>query len=122
MRFVTKAEMRPHACAVYPHLGSQQQEGYFDTGSNMPGPGVWINHIYVSVVAVKDMARKLNWISDTEAGELRAQIHQLEQERDEAIARADAAEAVVDAIDVIESEAFRARKKRGPKPREVING
>ena len=75
--------------------------------------------MYVSVVAVKDMARELGWISDLEAGQLKAEIHRLEQERDEALERADAAEAVVDAIDVIESREFKARKKPG-KPRVKV--
>lgn len=120
MRIVAKAQMRPQHCAVFPQLGSAQRDGYFDTGTDLPGPGVWVHRVYVSVVAVREMARKLDWISDEEAGQLRAEIGQLQAALAEATERADAAEAVVDAIDVIESREFKARKRPGRKPEKAV--
>lgn len=121
MRIVAKAQQRPNCCCVFPHIGSAQPEGYFQTGSTLPGPGAWDHEVYVSVVAVKEMARELGWISDPEAGVLRDEIAQLQSDLAEVTERADAAEAVVDAIDVIESAEFKARKRAGrPKPKEAV--
>lgn len=113
MNIVAKTHLRPHHCAVFPQLGSTQRDGYFDTGTDLQGPGVFLHRVYVSVVAVREMARKLGWISDVEADALRSEIRELQGQVSEALERADAAEAVVDSIDVIESAAFRARRKPG---------
>jgi hypothetical protein len=35
MRVVPSALVRPHHCAVYPQLGSNHPDGYFDTGNDL---------------------------------------------------------------------------------------
>lgn len=117
MFFVERAKLSPHHCAVFPHLGQAHRDGYFDTGIDLPGPGLpphnKLHRIYASVAAVGEMARKLDWIPPEEVEVLRAEVRDLQGQLSEALERADAAEAVVDSIDVIESAAFRARRKPG---------
>lgn len=116
MRIVPKAVGRPHVCAVYPHIGGDHPRGYFDTGNELVG---FDPHIYVSVVAAEHMASDLGWVEPAVQDDLQQQISELAQELARETARADAAEAKLQAIDVLESEGFRARKKAGrPKKQE----
>lgn len=119
---VERAKLSPHHCAVFPHLGQAHRDGYFDSGIDLPGPGLpphnALHRMYVSVVAVKELARKLDWIPPEEVEVLRQEVRDLQGQLVEALERADAAEAVVDSIDVIESAAFRARKRPGRKAQE----
>ena len=110
MRFVERADIRPHRCAVVPTIAGDHPDGYFDTGSEMPG---FDNHIYVSVVAVREMARKLNWVSPETYQEALDQIDALERELAQANAELRETQHFMDAIDVIESRDFRARRKPG---------
>lgn len=90
MRVVAHAAIRPHRCAVIPFIGnSNTAEGFIDTGYDLPG---WDPHVYVSVQAVKEMARLIGWgprLTNPELGRLRARVAELEAQvtaRDEQIA------------------------------------
>lgn len=110
MRFCEKAPIRPHHCAVIPHLGANHPDGYIDSGNEITAIDP---HIYVSVVAVREMARVIGDPSREEHADALARIERLEQELEatkNALAEADR---LVEAIDVIESRDFRARKKPG---------
>lgn len=113
MRIVPRAAGRPHVCAVFPHIGGDHPRGYFETGNTLTAIDP---KIYVSVVAAEHMARDLGFIdAETHQGvldELAAARAELEQ----AEARIGDLEAVIDAIDTIESADFRARRKAGRKP------
>lgn len=114
-RIVPTADIRPHHCVVFPQLGSSHRDGYFDTGNEI----VAIDpHAYVSVHAVKVLAAELGWIGPDQIAEKDDRIAQLEAEVAQETARADKAEAIIQAVDVIESADFRARKKAGRKPVE----
>jgi hypothetical protein len=59
MRWVAHAAIRPHRCAVIPFVGnSNASGGFIDTGMTLPG---WDPHVYISVEAVKEMARMIGW-------------------------------------------------------------
>lgn len=114
MRIVPKAVARPNQCAVFPHVGSEHPKGYFDTGNTL----VSIDpYLYVSVVAVEHMARDLGWVEPGDVAVLEGRVAELEADLAGLAARADAAEAKLAAIDVIESEGFRARRKAGRPPK-----
>lgn len=105
-------------CVVFPHLGTRQAEGYFETESwidppaGLEGRGLE-RRVNVSVVAVKEYARHLKWISPDEAQEQRQHIASLVREAGDLRAELAEVQRKLDAIDVIESADFRARRKPG---------
>jgi ABC-type Zn uptake system ZnuABC Zn-binding protein ZnuA len=107
--------VRPHHCAVFPQLGANHKEGYFDTGNDLNAIDP---HVYVSVVAVKEMAKQLGYVPPEDHSVALAQrdaalsrIETLEQELQEK-------QQVIAAVHVIKSAGFVAEKKRGPKPKQ----
>lgn len=89
MRFVTQATIRPHRCAVIPFIGSTHAKGFIDTGAEM-GVGNFREHVYVSIVAVEEMARMIRWCSPAERRSLEItrddalkQLQRMREERDE---------------------------------------
>lgn len=112
MRFVEQAAIRPHHCAVFPHIGSNHREGFFDTGSELPG---FDNHVYVSVAAVREMAR-LPQVDMVAGEELRDALDELAQLRRRLAQLEDEVADLnrdFEAIDVLASRGFQARKKPG---------
>lgn len=109
----------PNRCAAIPFLSSSNPdpEGFFDTGMEMPG---FDNHIYVSVTYVRQAAEYLGYVRAEEAHDLRASV----LERDARIAQLEAEAAdrdrEFDAIDILASRGFTARKKPGRKPSEKV--
>lgn len=85
MRWVQAAAQRPHKCAVLPMVGnSNAAGGFIDTGYDLHG---WDPHVYVSVLAVQEMARMIGWVAPgtvtgraAESEELKARVEALEQE------------------------------------------
>lgn len=115
MRLVEKAAIRPNHCAALPYIGQSHPDGFVDTGTELPG---FDNRVYLSVVAVREMARLIGWAAPEELVEARARVAELEArvaDLEDEIARTDA---VIDAIDVMESRGFTARRKPG-RPRRV---
>lgn len=105
-------------CAAIPYIGQAYGERvWFDTGSEMQGPD---DHVYLSGTAVTECAKMIGWVPPGEIRQARAELAgvqaQLEQERRNVLEL----QRRLDAIDVIESEGFRARKKAGRPPREVV--
>jgi hypothetical protein len=121
MNKVAKALMAPHHCAVNPHLGSEPRGGLWDTGHDLQGPGSHLHRVYVASSTVEDLARRDGWISKDEAQHLRQHIASLVRELGDAKAKLEGAQAKLDAIDVIESEGFTARKKAG-RPKTKVAG
>jgi hypothetical protein len=118
MRLVERASIRPMRCAVLPQIGANHPRGFVDTGSELFG-GL-DNHVYVSVVAVEEMARMVGWVPQRER-------KQVEAERDEALERVAELEAELedahrnlDAVDQLVSAGYVSRKKPGrPRKEEV---
>jgi hypothetical protein len=122
MRLIGELTQMPYECAVIPGRGnSSEQEGFIDTGNELRG---WDPHVYVSVGAVKELARFIGLPSEREherltkeRDELRGQVTHLEAQVQEL-------EEFRDSIDVIASQDYVTRKKPGrPKKeskREVV--
>jgi sRNA-binding carbon storage regulator CsrA len=115
VRFVERAEIRPSRCAVFPHIGGNHRSGYFDSGSEMPG---FDNHVYVSVVAAEAMALKLGWSSPEDVKTMRNEYETLERECERLREENADLNREFEAIDVLASRGFVARKKPGRKPKE----
>lgn len=113
MRLVSEAKTRPMGCAVLPHLGPQHPEGFIDTGSEMPG---FDNHVYVSVVAVRQMCALLGFPTPVEheavVGELERTRLELEQARSE-LAEADRFQ---ESIVGMSQHGFEVRRRKGRPP------
>jgi hypothetical protein len=110
MRLVDSAPIRPGRCAVLPQIAGTHPQGFIDTGSEMPG---FDNHVYVSVVAVEQMARLLGWPSPAEQHDLAEAKRSLEAELTRVREELAEADRVLQAIDTLESRDFRARRKPG---------
>lgn len=116
MDIVERPELPPGQCIAC--LQNDDPLGFFDTLLTPSLAGD--DRIYVSVSWVLERATQLGWRSGDEFVELE---RELELERDaRALAEDDLAraDAVVDAIDLIESRDFRARKKPG-RPRKAAH-
>lgn len=119
MRLVEHAACRPHHCAILPYVGNSNVRRFFvDTGTELQG---FDNHIYLSDVGVEAAAQLIGYPSLSEIGQLKRQL-------DEALERAETAEAERDelqkkfaAIDVLASADFRARNKPG-RPKQTKTG
>lgn len=114
MRLVDRALIKPSRCAVLPYIGTDHDRGFVDTGSEIPGKGdQWDWHVYVSVVAVEEMARLIGGGTPADMADANARIAELEGELDAARDELARAEMVLDSIDVLEGADFRARRKTG---------
>jgi hypothetical protein len=108
MRWVESATIRPHRCAVIPFVGSDES-GFIDTGSEMEG---FDNHVYVSVTAVKEMARMIGLPSKAEYNQIVAEANNVARQLEDMAADLADARRELDAIDVIESADYREFKRR----------
>lgn len=116
MRRIDKLPPGAGPCAVIPYMGSD--EWFVDTGMVLVGID---KHVFVSKTACEELGKFAGFVpaavldaaAEANVG-LLARIEQLEAELADA-------EAVVSAIDVIESRDFRARKRPGRKPKEPVN-
>jgi RIO-like serine/threonine protein kinase len=119
MRFVESAPIYPSRCAVLPQIGANHPKGYIDTQSEIVSSGK-DSHVYVSVVAVEEMARKLKWHSPETVDELERTLesykHRVAQLEDEV----DGLNKDFDAIEQLQSRGYQARKKPGRKPTSAL--
>lgn len=117
MQIVSEALARPHHCAVLPFVGGFQEDGYFDAGLELGGVDP---HVYVSVKAVREMARLLGYKT---AGEHQEVLDALaEADRRVEVLEAELAEAdkTAAAIDRLQRVGYRAQKKPGRKPKSEV--
>lgn len=119
MRWVPAAVNRPNRCAAVPFIASHDADGFIDTGSQLPG---WDPHVYVSVKAVREMAR----IIGMEPGGQAAAYDQALAAKDTELAgvREQLAEAErkLEAVQVLKSAGYSAGRKPGrpPKQKETV--
>ena len=118
MRFVEKAVINPMRCAVLPQIGANHDQGYIDSGSEMIASGR-DQHVYVSVVAVREMARLLGFPSPEEFAEVESDRDAIAAELADAQEDLAKADTYLDAIDVIESRGFATRRKTGRPPKRA---
>lgn len=119
MRFIEQLPPGARPCALIP--GRQKDpKGFVDTGNELVG---FDPHIYLSYEGVKQAALIFGFVEGEVYAslheDLTERIHELEtrlQETEEQLAQADG---YLDAIDVLESADFRARKKAG-RPKQKV--
>jgi hypothetical protein len=121
VRFVESAPIYPSRCAVLPQVGGNHPKGYFDTGSELTSSAK-DNHVYVSIVAVEEMARRHGWHSPDTVSQIEAE---LESYKHRVAALEDEVQTLnkeFEAIDLLESAGYTSRKKAGRKaaPKEPI--
>lgn len=114
MKWVESAVVKPHRCAVIPFIGTHDDLGFIDTGSEMDG---FDNHVYVSVRAVHEMARLLGLPSRDEYNQLVLEANQTARQLEQTTADLREARRHLDAIDALESADFRTRRRVG-RPRK----
>jgi hypothetical protein len=109
--------LAPQRCAVIPYIGPSRGCRFIDTEMHLTDG--FADRVYVSEPAVKEMARQLGM---PDKGEFRQVLEerdrllsQLEQAREELVEF----ERVQQAIDVLESKDFRARRKPGRPKQEA---
>jgi hypothetical protein len=105
---------RPHRCAVIPYIGPTSGHRFVDTGMDIDD---W-HHVYVSEPAVRQMAELVGMVPRGEVKARDTRIAELEEQVGRLVAAVETAERFRQAVDVIESADFRARKKAG-RPKEV---
>lgn len=115
LKFAQSAVHRPNRCAIVPFIGQTHPEGYIDTGTDY-----WGERVYLSVVGVKECAKLIGWVPRQQLQRAFREIDDAKERARELEAERDALQARLDAIDVIESEGFRARKKPGRKAKEEV--
>lgn len=117
MRIVERPAIRPMRCAVLPYVGATHPGSFIDSGSELIGG--FDNRVYISDVAVGEMARMYGYVSRGEHRSALARVAELEAELEAARAEIVELERFQQAIDVIESRDFRSRKKPGRPKQEV---
>jgi hypothetical protein len=119
MRIVALPFARPMRCAAIPYIGqSAQGEIWFDTGSEMMGPD---DHVYLSGTAVKECARMIGWVPQSDIRAVRAELDATRAQLVEARQELAGLQRQFDAIDVLASRGFVERKKPGRPPKEVVS-
>jgi hypothetical protein len=119
MREVDRPVKRPMHCAALPYVGqSNRGERWVDTGSELPGG--FDNHVYLSGSAVRAAMDALGWPTPGEFREMRAERDLLAEQLAQAQEELAELRKLRDGIDVIESAGFRARRKPGRPPKEMV--
>lgn len=114
MRLVERADKRPHHCAAIPHLGSQHHRRYIFCGyMTAIDPA-----IYVSVQAVEEMCKLLDWPTphqhaalQRQTAELASRVVELEDQLTEATRE-------LDAVYILKSKNWTPARKQG-RPRKT---
>lgn len=107
MRWVQTAVQAPHRCAAVPFIGHTSQRGFIDTGSDMNG---WDQHVYVSVEAVEQMARIIDWSPPADVHALQQLVAVQERRIDQLEAELAEANQVADAFDVVKRRKARSKE------------
>lgn len=118
-RFVERADARPFCCAVYPQLGSVQQDGYVDTGIDLNAADP---RILVSVRAVRDLAAFLGFPVPEEHERLAGELEGAVRELAEARAELEELRREVDAIYVMKSRGWKPAGRPGRPPKLRADG
>lgn len=114
MRLIPDLPRGVEHCAGLPNV-SEDAEGFIDTGTRLPGIDP---PVFPSARFIRQAAELLGYPSDKDYDEVVARGAELERRVAELEAEVLAAEACVEAIDVLESAGFRARRKPGRPKKE----
>lgn len=112
MQIVTQPTLTPSCCLVTKKAGVECFDLLRDFDFDHTG------RMYISLTSVRDMARMIGMVDPTEVDQDR--VAELEAERDQLAKELEDLRAFRQAVDVIESQEFRARKKAGRPKKEAI--
>jgi hypothetical protein len=115
MRFVERAVTRPMHCAALPQLGAGHKDGYLDFGSELPG---FDNHVYLSVVAVREACNFLGWPTPESHAELQAALDAANRELEDTKQQLEEADKELGAVYVLKSRDWTPAKKPG-RPKKI---
>lgn len=107
--------MSPQRCSVIPYIGPSSGHRFIDTGQDIDQ----FHRLYISEPAAREMAEMVGMVPRGELKQAQAEITRLLAEREQLKAEVRELERVTQAIDVLESKDFRARKKPGRPKTEV---
>ena len=114
MQRVPRPVHPPHVCALT--LRGEDPDGFFTTNTEIRGLDP---KAYICASVVRDMARDLGWFSGEQYAGVVAELEQHERTIDDLRQQLAEADRQLDAIDVLESANYTARKKPGrPKTRQ----
>lgn len=115
LRWVPTAAIRPHKCAAIPFIGqSGNGKGFFDTGTDY-----FNDRVYISVVAAEQMAQALGWHSPAAGREWGKRETALKAQVDRLTSDLAAADAELDAVEVIQTRRQAKRPARKPDREEA---
>lgn len=113
MRIVDRPMCRPMRCAVLPYVGQTHQgTRWIDTGSELDG---FDNHVYVSELAALEMGCMFGMVTAGDHKAIRLELEAAQARIEELETELADQDAVLEAIDTLESANFQARKKPGRK-------
>lgn len=104
----------PYSCAVFPQQ-NKDAEGFIDTQNELTG---WHDRVYISGAGQRAMNRERGWPSPEEHDEALERIAALTAELERERSEREGLQERFDAIDVLASADFVARKKPGRKASE----
>lgn len=114
MRWLETAAVRPHRCACIPFIAGSQAEGFFDFGTEIQA---FDGHVYVSVVAAKQMAEAMGW-APKGPDQSAAKVEKLQAELDGVRDELAQAQAELEAVHVLKRGGFASSRKPG-RPKAV---
>lgn len=107
MRLIEHPERPPGTCCVIPGR-AQDPEGFIDTGNDMP---IVEPHIYVSVAAVREMAREVGLPTAEEHADACAQRDELDARVAELERECNQLQTALDATEIVQSYARRSQPR-----------
>lgn len=115
MRWVPVAAAEPHRCCVVPFVNSDR-EGFIDTGNRLAG---FEQHVYVSVTAVRELARMIGLPSADDLVEAVRRAERAERERDDLREQLVQADTELNAVAVLKnSRQWKQERKPGRPARQ----
>lgn len=119
MQWVDRPYRRPQRCALVPTRGATTPGRWLDGGDIGAPP--FEEHVYIHEASLREAAREmLGWSSPNEVKALHDRIRDLEDEKGELAMDLTKLRQQFDAIDVLGSAGFVARKKPGRPAKEVV--
>jgi hypothetical protein len=116
--FVPRPMFEPHHCSFT--LRSEDPDGFFQ-GRNLTGPA---DVAYISASRVRTYAESLGFVHPDVFANTVAEFNSLQHQHDDLLREHEALKAQLDAIDVLASAGFTARKKVGrpksPEKQEAV--
>jgi hypothetical protein len=114
MRRIDRLPFGVAGCSLLPYVGNATEgEWFVDTGIEATSP-----KIFLSRAALVECAKEVGWVDPVDHAAVSAERDDLRRELQDVREQLEERDRAWDALDVIESQGFTARKRRGPKPKK----